>query len=443
VTRTDSRLAVRSHASPSSASAEIEYDGLRRRVYLGMDLDSTRHDGGLLVNGVRAGGPAEEADVRARDRIAMVNGLAVATPADVMDAVRDVQSGSGVRIGLLRDGMALDVSATARPRPVEAIATGRVVLGHAVAGSTRLRTILTLPAGAGPWPCVLHLQGIDVASCEHPLEPSHPVLRLASDFAREGYSMMRVERSGVGDSEGPPPAKTDLEAEVETALAAFHALSNRDLIDPSRIFLFGHSIGGMIAPVLASRARACGIIVFGTSAKRWRTCAVGTTERQLALKGYTGEELSGRVAAWAEMHAAVCRDGRTPGEAMARRPHLSILASRQCQGETLFGRNARFFRQLDALPLSELWRALTVPVLVLRGENDWVCDASDAESVVARATERAVPGRVDFLELPRMGHDMLSHASLEASFHRPREGTWNGHAAAAAVAWMRERINGP
>lgn len=372
------------------------------------------------------------AGVRVDDRITGIADVAVTHPADVASATRGLREGESVRVVVVREAAPLEVDVAPRPRPLESMEGGRVVLESVVVRGARLRTIVTLPAGAGPWPCVLYLQGIDVASCESPLDATAPLRRLISDWTQSGFATMRVERSGVGDSEGPPPEETDLDADLEAASVALESIARRDEIDPAKVFLFGHSVGGMIAPVVAGRGRVRGVVTFGTSARRWRACAVSTTERQLAMKGFAGEQLAARLAAWAEMHAAVCRDGLTPAEAMARRPHLSVLASRQCGGAALFGHHARYFRQLDALGIAAAWGEIAVPVLVLHGEHDWVCDRTDAESVV-----RAVRSRVAFEELAGVGHDMRLHASLDASFHRPREGAWEGRASAASATWMR------
>lgn len=418
----------------ASGSSSRAAPRLPRRVYLGADLGVVPGSAGASIHGVRAGGPASLSGLRPGDRIVRVGELEVTHPADLARALRGARDGESISVEVERSGERVAADVVVRSLPVESIEGGRVVLGEVTTAGARLRTVFTHPAGPGPWPCVFHLQGIDVGSCEHPLEPDAPLLRLLSEWTRAGFATLRVERSGVGDSEGPPPEETDLEVELEGLTAALDGLSAIPEVDRGQVFLFGHSIGGMLAPVIAGRSTVRGVTVFGTSAKRWRATAVGTTERQLALKGFPAEALSERLAAWAEMHAAVCRDGYTPAEAMARRPHLSVLASRQCGGAALFGHHATFFRQLDALGVGAAWTSVSAPVLVLRGEHDWVCDARDAESVVAHVSGAA------FAELPGIGHDLRWHESLEASFHRPREGTWTGAVSAATTDWMRKHI---
>jgi pimeloyl-ACP methyl ester carboxylesterase len=406
---------------------------LRRRPYLGLDLEGPPvPGGGVRIQSVRAGSPAERAGLGPGDVVVVVVGRPVSEPGDVAHATRGA-TGDAVSMVVARDGVTREVHISAEPMPVESIEEGRVVLGEVRVGAHALRTIHTIPRGTLPFPAILYLQGIDTGSCEHALEPDHPVRKLVSSWAGCGFVAMRVERSGVGDSEGPPPSECGLEMEIATANAALEALLSHDLVDAERVVVFGSSLGGMIAPLCPSVSRARGIAVFGTSSKRWRACAVATTERQLVLRGYEGAELAERLALWAEMHAAVCRDGRSPAEAMAERAHLGALASRECRGDTLFGRPSAFFRALDATDLRAAWRAFDRDVLVIRGEYDWVCDADDATSVV----DACGPRRARLVDLPGIGHDMRAHTSLEVSFREPTRGRWDGAVAAVTAEWMR------
>ncbi len=360
-----------------------------------------------------------------------MNGERVSEATDVARALRGVDA-SEASIAVDRAGVRRVFLVGSEPLRLESIEHGAVALGEVRADGALLRTILTIPRGEPPFPAILFVQGIDVGSLEHPLDPKHPVLRLVSSWTASGFLTMRVERSGVGDSEGPPPAACDLGAQIANIDAGLSALLANDLVDPTRVFVFGISLGGMIAPLAGGMARARGVAVFGTSARRWRACAVATTERQLALRGYRAEELDERVALWAEMHAAVCRDGLSPEEAMIQRPHLAVLASRECRADTMFGHSAALFRELERADVRAAWRSVACDVLVLHGEHDWVCDSEDAASVVD-----ACGGRARFTKLARIGHDMRAHVSLEASYREPSRGAWEGTVALETIEWMR------
>ena len=80
-----------------------------------------------------------------------------------------------------------------------------------------------------------------------------------------------------------------------------------------------------------------------------------------------------------------------------------------------------------------MWAAVGragVPVLVGRGEYDWICTADEGEAIV-----RAVgsPGR--YQELRQTGHDWLSYESFEKS-RQWGEGRWEGTIVDATVRWL-------
>jgi len=88
-----------------------------RRAYLGVST-AAGSDPGAVVGDLTAGGPAEQAGMRAGDIIVAVGGAAVRTPDDVAAAIQDRHPGETVAVTVLRDGarVTLDVHLAARPR---------------------------------------------------------------------------------------------------------------------------------------------------------------------------------------------------------------------------------------------------------------------------------------------------------------------------------------
>jgi alpha-beta hydrolase superfamily lysophospholipase len=285
----------------------------------------------------------------------------------------------------------------------------------------------------------LYLQGIRCGSCEFPLDPTEPVRKLVEGWAHSGVVVMRVDRSGTGDSEGPPCSNVDLSTELATYRAALAALVARPDVDPRRVFLFGQSFGGMLAPLIAhardeKRQALAGIMVYGTSSLRWRDCIMGTSVRQRRLAGYDDARLEEEMARFREMHDLVCLEGFTPARAFEERPHLAMLRSRDCEGETMYGRHVSLFQQLEAIDLDRAWRAVgsaRTPVLALRGEYDWICSRDESATIAAAAGTKAC-----HVELAGVGHDMLAHDDLDASYRRPEDGLWNDRVVEETLAWM-------
>ncbi|MDC3962324.1 alpha/beta hydrolase family protein [Polyangium jinanense] len=419
---------------------------LPRRPFLGLELRARPAEGaseGLEVVRVAEGGAAALAGVRAGDRLVALGDVTVSEPRALVALVRGLVPGAPLHFEIVRDGARVTLPGKATPLPVERIAGAEVRLGHVtVRDSWRQRTLFAIPtAGGPPFTTVLFLSGLGTASCELPQDPEDPMRAFLSGLADAGIATMRVERSGVGDSEGPPCQTTGFFDEVEGYRAAIESLAQDPLV--GRIVIFGHSLGGMIAPILAGEGtQTRGVVVFGTSQLKWVDCMVRATRRQRILAGMEGEELEKYVAAWSEMHASVCREGMFPRDVFAKRPELAWLEGTSCHGETMFGRHVSLFQEIERLDLPALWRTTNVPVLVLHGSYDYAA-APDEGRMIADEIAAASPGRSHFVLLDKVGHDMRRHESYAQSFKNPRAGVWDDGLLRAMLEWLSHEGLGP
>jgi pimeloyl-ACP methyl ester carboxylesterase len=411
---------------------------LGRRPFLGLHVNAAV-DGRLVVVGVLDGGAAARAGVKEGDFVVAIDGEPVKDAIHLLAIARSHRPGKTVAFHVERAGRPLDLAGEAPPLPRETTDSGEVELGAIDVGGYRLRTIVNVPRSPGPRAAILYVQGVRGRSCEYPLDPGSTLRRLVEGWADAGLLVLRVERSGVGDSEGPPCSVTGLDAELDGYLAGIDHLLGRNDVDPRRIFLFGQSFGTMTAPLLALERALAGVIVYGASGARWHDCVVDTTRRQRRLAGIAEAQVEAEVALWAELHGLVCREGWTPALAFEKRPHLRTLRSLDCVGETLWGRHVSLFQQLDAIDLFSVWAAVGragVPVLVARGEYDWICTREEGEAIV-RAT--GASGR--YLELPHTGHDWLAYDSFEKS-RQWGEGRWDGSVVGAIQTFTSPQPSG-
>lgn len=367
-------------------------------------------DEGVRVVRVTADSTAARAGVLAGDVIVGIGDREVTSAAELIAGMRELREGDSVRIALSRGGERLE-----REAPATALATedASVSLDHVIgAGGARLRTIYTTPAGPGPHAAVFYLQSADWGSCEHPLAPRHPVRRLILGLTREGFATLRLERSGTGDSEG---RAGDFEQELAGFSAGLAALRARH----ERVFLFGNSLGGMLAPLLAGDGVA-GIVVIGTSAKSWHECLLGSFRRQGELAGRSAAAIDADVALLAELQEQVLRRGKTPEAVYAEREHLRAAGFTHFAGASAYGRDAVFFQQLEATDLRAAWSRVSVPVLALHGSDDWICTAEDAREIAALARARS-------LELGGVDHGLAAPGAVET-------------VVATTAAWLREAL---
>jgi uncharacterized protein len=159
---------------------------------------------------------------------------------------------------------------------------------------------LTLPKGDGPFPAALLITGSGPQDRDESLMGHRPFLVLADHLTRKGIAVLRVDDRGVGKSTGSTMNSTTADF-ADDALAGIAYLKTRKEIDSKKIGLIGHSEGGLVAPLAASKSPDVAFVVL------------------LAGTGISGEEilyLQGRLIAEA---------AKTPEKAIAEQIRLQKL----------------------------------------------------------------------------------------------------------------------
>lgn len=230
---------------------------------------------------------------------------------------------------------------------------------------------LTLPQGEGRFPAAILIPGSGPHDRDETIEGHRPFLVLADYLARQGIAVLRADDRGVGSSGGDFAASTsaDLATDWEAGLAY---LKTRAEIDPRRIGLIGHSEGGMIAPMIASRNHDVAFIVM--------MAGQGVTgEKVLLEQGQMELQASGASKAQLDAEAVIQRIlFRLVKENMDK---ASLAAKAKVQlgaflpeteiGEQVAAIGSPWFRfYLEYDPASAL-RKLKCPVLAMIGEKGY------------------------------------------------------------------------
>lgn len=119
---------------------------------------------------------------------------------------------------------------------------------------------LTLPKKEGVFPVVVLITGSGPQNRDEELAGHKPFLVLSDYLTRNGIAVLRYDDRGVGQSKGEFKTATsaDFASDVSAAVSYLH--SRKD-INPTKIGLIGHSEGGLIAPMVASRSKDIAFIV--------------------------------------------------------------------------------------------------------------------------------------------------------------------------------------
>ncbi|MDQ7917614.1 alpha/beta fold hydrolase [Mesonia sp. MT50] len=119
---------------------------------------------------------------------------------------------------------------------------------------------LTKPKDLKNFPTVILITGSGPQNRNEELMGHQPFLVLSDYLTRNGIAVLRYDDRGVGESTGKFQNSTIFDF-TEDAKAAVAYLRSRKDIDPKKIVLLGHSEGGLVAPLIASKDKKLGGIV--------------------------------------------------------------------------------------------------------------------------------------------------------------------------------------
>jgi pimeloyl-ACP methyl ester carboxylesterase len=282
------------------------------------------------------------------------------------------------------------------------------------AAGERLRVIVTHPPNSGiRYPTIFVIGWLSCDTVEARPGTSDATQLMSQAMAKiPGYATVRLEKAGVGDSEGDC-ARTDFHSELAAYRQVFRFLKNYRFVDPDRIFLFGISNGGGFAPLVADGAPVKGYVVDGGWIKTWYEHMLEFERRRLSLSGHSPAEMNGLMKSVEELYSGYLLQRRPPREILNAHPNWGPLW--MGSPDEQYGRPFKYYQQLQDLDLMSAWARVDVPVLALHGEYDWIMSASDLRILVDLVNSNS-PGAAHYLELPQTGHTFEHFDSMHAAF---------------------------
>jgi pimeloyl-ACP methyl ester carboxylesterase len=331
----------------------------------------------------------------------------------------------------------------ASDRPAEALPGVDTEFGVLRVGDdTRLRTIVTRPAGVrGRLPAVLFVQWLSCDSIELPPDAKDGwSAMLRALITRSGMLWQRVDKSGVGDSQGPACSTLDYETELAQHRASLHALLARPDVDPSRVVIFGASMGSNFAPLIAADRPVAGVAVWGGGATTWYERMLRFERNALELGDTDPARLAPEVSARAAFLERYLLQGQSPAEIAQADPELGKVWSRLVgtEGETHYGRPLAFHQQAQRQNWTAAWARVRSPVLVMYGEYDWF-ESRDAAALIADVVNRTRLGSATFAVVPGLDHHFMRYMTARDAY-RERDGVVAADPVVDAILTWLSRI---
>jgi pimeloyl-ACP methyl ester carboxylesterase len=410
-----------------AVTAEVDAE-LKRGAFFGAKVATVPDDirkrlklesgAGALIDGVIPGSTAANAGFKSGDVLLAVDGARIAGAGGFVQAIAGRKAGAEVTIELRRGDDIRKEKVTLAARPLEKSDAYEVVYGAVPSRAGRLRTILTLPKGDGKHPALFFIQGVGLASIDNPIGPLASYKTILDDFTRRGFVTLRVDKPGCGDSEGSPARDVDFDTELDGYRQALKMLKSRGDVDTDRVFIFGHSMGGVMAPLLATEVPVRGIIVYGTIARTWTEYWLENVRRQLELAGAEPSAIDRDVRAEAALATYLYAEKKSPKEIIERFPDFRERLERTItEDRYFFDRSLIFFRQLAEKNLGAAWESFEGHVLAIWGKQDYVSNQDD-HALIARIVNRDHPDHGTFVAMDGIDHGFNRASSQRESFER-------------------------
>ncbi len=232
---------------------------------------------------------------------------------------------------------------------------------------------LTYPKKGKNFPCVILVSGSGLQDRNEEIMQHKPFEVIADYLTRNGIAVFRYDDRGWGTQDMELVNGTTLDF-ADDAEAAFQLLRSHKKIDPKRIGFAGHSEGGVIAPIVASRNKDVAFVIM------------------LAGTGVDGESVL------IEQNRAIL--GKMGASEEEIQTQISSLKDRD-NNPALQVPWLKCFLDLD--PRDYLSK-LSIPVLALNGDKDVQVIASQNLPEIERALEKAGNKNYKTILLPNMNH---------------------------------------
>ena len=355
-------------------------------------------------------------ELKAGDILVEINGKSFTSFAEMNEMIRQLKVGSVAKLTVLADGQRAERQVTIVEKPRDKGKNYEVVYDHVVSNGNRIRTFVSKPKAEGKRPVMFWIQGINASSIDQPLTSPNVTSRILKSFSDEGWVTLRVEKTGTGDSEGGPALKVGFDEEVDIYRQALKALDKYPFVDRSRVYIFGHSMGGCHAPIVASEQPVKGIISYGTVSDSWLEWQIKAARWQSLLGGEDPAVVDQLVRNTVKLYNALYTEKKSIPEIRAQYPELAELIKQSAPTDDMLSvRSVQYMREVNDRNFGDYWQKVgDAKVLALFGENDFVSLEAD-QSQIPGFVNRKHPANAVYVKVKESDHAFSKTMSFQDS----------------------------
>jgi pimeloyl-ACP methyl ester carboxylesterase len=301
---------------------------------------------------------------------------------------------------------------------------------------------------------VLLLTGSGAQDRDESILGHKPFLVLADHLTRKGIAVLRVDDRGVGGSTGVL-TEAGIEEQADDALAGIAYLKGRKDVRADRIGLIGHSEGGMVAPLAASRSKDIAFIVL--------LAAPGVTGEELLLRQFVDTAKAEKQVTEADLAKVVVRQRRSlaivkegpDAETIRKRLQQLLQEVEATMSDTerkeleavkaltagqLAIASTRWFRSFVSYNPHPVLAKVAVPVLALHGSKDMQVAAMENLGAISKGLREGGNADATVKELAGLNHLFQNSKTGAVSEYGRIEETFAPQALEEISTWLLARV---
>jgi dienelactone hydrolase len=281
---------------------------------------------------------------------------------------------------------------------------------------------IAMPVGTGPFPAVVLVHGSGPNDRDESFGPNKTFKDVALGLATRGIAVLRYDkRTKVHQAKLVNlTAFTVKDESIDDTLLAIGLLRANPLIDPAKIFVIGHSLGGMLIPrIAAADPKIAGVVVMAGAVRSLEQSILDQLQYLAEADGVVSPEEGKQIEGARQLVGIVAK--LTPEDAKS--------------GKDLSGAPASYWLDLRGYDPPAVAARLPQRVLVLQGARDYQVTVADFERW---KTGLATKKNAEFKLYPTLNHLFLpgTGKSLPTEYSTP------GHVPVEVIddiaAWIKK-----
>lgn len=410
---------------------------LARRAKWEASISKVKDSPGAKINAIVSGSPLEKAGLQIGDIILKVDDRPILISEDISSATYAIRAFRPTKLVVRRGSQVFMKSVKLNSLPLEVHAGIETDYTHITSDyGIKHRAIITKPNNnIKKHPAIFFVQGLSCSTLETFTERSNNWGKMIKTIVEHsGMVVMRVDKPGVGDSEGDC-AEGDFEMDLAGYRTGLRKLKSLDYVDTTKIIVYGSSMGSAQAPLLANEFNLAGVISDGTFFKTWFEHMLEIERRIRQMQGDDQSTIVKKMnTIYVPLYYKMLIEKKSYKEIVEEDPYLAEYNYHS--PNHMYGRPMAYYHQLQDYDLAGEWSKLKVPVRIMRGTNDWIMSDFDNDMIIAEL-ERSGHQDHELIRYKNLDHWNTIHESPEDSFNF-KQGKWDAKIAEIVINWARQ-----